>query len=82
MTTDHEPVDRAELAARINILTRRTPFMEGQSVESYLQTVVALAGPERRLDVDQLPEEDARTLWLLTDAIANDNGLVWDDADG
>ena len=80
MTTDREPVDRAELRARMETLTDRTPSLQGQSVERYLERVVALAGGAGALlDLNQLPEEDARELWQLTEVIAHENGLNWSD---
>jgi hypothetical protein len=80
MTTEREPVDRAALRARMDTLTERTPSLQGRAVEDYLEKVVALAGPERHLNIDALPEEDVRELWRLTEAIADDAGLTWDDA--
>lgn len=80
MTIHPEPVDREELAARIDTLTDSISSMQGQSVELYLNRVVALAGGRGgRLDVNRLPEDDARELWELTDVVAHDNGLVWSD---
>ena len=80
MATDGEPVNREELTKRMDTLTDRISSMQGKSVERYLERVVALAGgPGGRLDINRLREEDARELWLLTDVIARDNGLVWGD---
>lgn len=77
MTTDRERVDRAKLRARMDRLTDRTPTMQGKSVDYYLERVVALAGGRgKRLDVNQLPEEDARELWLLTEELARSQGLM------
>jgi hypothetical protein len=80
MAIDREPVDRAKLAARMETLTERTPSLQGESVERYLERVVALAGgPGGRLDISQMPEEDARELWQLTEVTADENGLDWSD---
>lgn len=80
MATDPEPVDRAKLAARMETLTERTPSLQGESVERYLERVVAMAGgPGGRLDISRMPEEDARELWQLTEVIADENGLDWSD---
>ena len=80
---DRTPVDREQLAARLDTIIERISSLEGQWVERYTHTVVELAGgPGGRLDVNRLSEEDARELWRLTDLLASDNELAWSDRPG